>query len=77
MLRQLNAIKRKEFPWMTEVSKNAPQQVIKDLGSAFKRFSNWVQVIPSLRKKALEILAEQIMALIRILLMRLKFLASE
>ncbi|MCD5417375.1 transposase, partial [Candidatus Bipolaricaulota bacterium] len=39
MLRkQLNAIKAREFPWMGEVTKTAPQQAIKDLGAAFQHF---------------------------------------
>ena len=33
--KQLNAIKREQFPWMSEVSKTAPQQAIKNLGTAF------------------------------------------
>ena len=33
--KQLNAMKREQFPWMSEVSKNAPQQAIKNLGTAF------------------------------------------
>lgn len=32
---QLNKIKRTEFPWMLEVSKVAPQQAIKNLGTAY------------------------------------------
>ncbi len=36
--KELNAIKRDDFPWMLEVSKSTPQQAIKDLGTAFKRF---------------------------------------
>jgi len=35
---ELNAIKKEEFPWMLEVSKNVPQQAIKNLGVAFKNF---------------------------------------
>src|SRR4029077_7204091 len=31
-------IKRREFPWMREVSKNAPQQAIKNLGRAYANF---------------------------------------
>jgi putative transposase len=31
----LNAIKHECFPWMGEVTKNAPQQAIKNLGHAF------------------------------------------
>ncbi len=34
----LNSIKEFEFPYMLEVTKNAPQQAIKDLGSAFQHF---------------------------------------
>ena len=36
--RQLNAIKREQFPWMLEVTKNAPQMAIIQLGEAFKNF---------------------------------------
>lgn len=36
--RQLNKIKRKEFPWMLEVTKCAPQFGIKQLGMAFANF---------------------------------------
>ena len=36
--RQLNAIKREQFPWMLEVTKCAPQQAIMQLGEAFKNF---------------------------------------
>jgi putative transposase len=36
--RRLNAIKIDQFPWMTEVTKNAPQQAIKNLGRAYKQY---------------------------------------
>lgn len=36
--KQLNAIKRDEFPWMYDVSKTAPQEAIIDLGAAFQSF---------------------------------------
>ncbi len=36
--KQLNAIKHQEFPWMREVTKNAPQQAIKNLGRAYANF---------------------------------------
>ena len=36
--RLLNSLKAEHFPWMAEVTKNAPQQAIKNLGAAFKRF---------------------------------------
>ncbi len=34
----LNAIKHEQFPWMGEVTKNAPQQAIKSLGRAYANF---------------------------------------
>lgn len=34
----LNAIKHEQFPWMHEVTKNAPQQAIKNLGRAYANF---------------------------------------
>jgi len=34
----LNAIKREQFPWMLEVTKNAPQQAVKNLGRAYANF---------------------------------------
>ncbi|MFJ1258515.1 helix-turn-helix domain-containing protein, partial [Cupriavidus sp. CuC1] len=36
--RQLNAVKREQFPWMLAVTKNAPQMAIMQLGDAFKNF---------------------------------------
>jgi putative transposase len=36
--RQLNSLKDERFPWMREVTKNAPQQTIKNLGAAFRNF---------------------------------------
>jgi len=36
--RQLNAIKREQFPWMLEVTKCAPQMAIIQLGQAFQNF---------------------------------------
>src|SRR5215469_7461997 len=36
--KQLNAIKRTEFPWMMEVTKCAPQLAIMNLGRAFRNF---------------------------------------
>jgi putative transposase len=49
--RQLNGIKRKEFPWMLEVTKNAPQMAIMQLGDAFKRFFAKQAKYPTVRKK--------------------------
>ena len=36
--KQLNAVKRAQFPWMYEVSKCAPQESLRDLDRAFKHF---------------------------------------
>ena len=36
--KQLNAIKNEQFPWMREVTKNAPQQAIRNLGRAYTNF---------------------------------------
>ena len=38
--KQLNSIKAEQFPWMSEVTKNAPQQAIKNLGTAYKNYFN-------------------------------------
>src|SRR3954465_13354434 len=49
--KQLNAAKREHFPWMLEVTKVAPQQVIKNLGAAFKRFFEGTSKYPRFKKK--------------------------
>lgn len=49
--RQLNSIKRKEFPWMLEVTKNAPQMAIIQLGEAFKNFFAKRAKYPAFRLK--------------------------
>jgi putative transposase len=49
--RQLNDIKAEQFPWMLEVTKNAPQQAIKNLGAAFKRFFTGKGQYPRFKKK--------------------------
>lgn len=49
--RQLNAIKRTQFPWMLEVTKNAPQMAIIQLGEAFKNFFTGRAQYPKFRKK--------------------------
>ncbi|MFH1778585.1 MAG: RNA-guided endonuclease TnpB family protein [Candidatus Omnitrophota bacterium] len=36
--RQLNALKKTEFPWMYEVSKCAPQEALRDLQRAYENF---------------------------------------
>lgn len=49
--RQLNAIKREQFPWMLEVTKCAPQMAIIQLGEAFKNFFSGRARCPKFRKK--------------------------
>lgn len=49
--RQLNAIKREQFPWMLEVTKNAPQMAIIQLGQAFRNFFAGRARYPRFRKK--------------------------
>lgn len=49
--RQLNAIKRTEFPWMLDVTKCAPQMAIIQLGEAFRNFFAGRAKYPNRRKK--------------------------
>jgi len=49
--RLLNSIKRKQFPWMLEVTKNAPQLAIMQLGQAFENFFAGRARYPRFRKK--------------------------
>ncbi|WP_454754107.1 RNA-guided endonuclease InsQ/TnpB family protein [Cupriavidus necator] len=49
--RQLNAIKREQFPWMLEVTKNAPQMAIIQLGQAFQNFFAGRANYPKFRRK--------------------------
>jgi len=51
--KQLNAIKQQLFPWMLEVTKNAPQQAIKNLGTAFKNFFAGRAKYPNFKKKGI------------------------
>jgi putative transposase len=51
--RLLNSIKRKQFPWMLEVTKNAPQMAIIQLGKAFKNFFSGRAKYPQFRKKGM------------------------
>ena len=49
--KQLNAIKREQFPFMLEVTKCSPQLAIMQLGDAFKRFFKGESNYPRFRKK--------------------------
>ena len=51
--RHLNSIKEEQFPWMLEVTKNAVQQAIKNLGSAFKHFFDGNGKYPRFKKKGI------------------------
>ncbi len=51
--RQLNALKREQFPWMLEVTKNAPQMAIIQLGQAFQNFFAGRARYPQFRKKGI------------------------
>ncbi len=42
--RELNKLKQTEVPWMYDVSKAAPQEALRDLDKAFKRFFQRVQL---------------------------------
>jgi len=49
--RELNAIKKEQFPWMLEVTKNAPQMAIIQLGQAFQNFFAGRAKYPKFKKK--------------------------
>ena len=49
--RELNAIKKEKYPWMLEVGKCAPQQAVKNLGTAFNRFFKKQGGYPKFKKK--------------------------
>ncbi len=51
--RQLNAIKREQFPWMLEVTKNAPQMELIPLGDPFGRFFRGDAKSPAFKKKGI------------------------
>ncbi len=49
--KQLNSIKKAEFPWIYEVTKYASQQPFINLGKAFKRFFKKQSAYPKFKKK--------------------------
>jgi putative transposase len=51
--RQLNSLKGEKFPWMLDVTKNAPQMAIIQLGAAFKNFFAGRAKPPKFRKKGI------------------------
>jgi putative transposase len=50
--RQLNGIKRQQFPWMTEVSKSVIQAAIRNLGDAWSRFFKSLKEAKSSKRKS-------------------------
>lgn len=49
--RQLNAVKRDQFPWMYDVTKTAVQEAIIDLGAAFRAFFEKRGKYPKFKRK--------------------------
>lgn len=49
--RELNSIKRTEFPWMLDVSKCCPQEALRDLETAYQRFFKGVSGHPTFKSK--------------------------
>lgn len=49
--RELNALKREEFPWMLESTKCAPQEALINLGKAFDRFFKGQGRYPKFKKR--------------------------
>lgn len=49
--KDLNAIKKEQFPWIYQVSKIVPQQAIKNLGKAYKAFFDGRSGFPTFQKK--------------------------
>lgn len=49
--KRLNVVKREQFPWMLEVTKCAPQQALRNLGTAFTRFFKGQGGYPKKHKK--------------------------
>ena len=51
--RQLNSIKKEQFPWMIEVTKCAPQNALINLGKAFNNFFRKKAKYPKFHKKGI------------------------
>lgn len=49
--RELNGLKKTDFPWMYESSKCAPQEALRDLDNAFKRFFKGQGKYPRFKSK--------------------------
>ena len=51
--RHLNSIKKEQFPWMLEVTKNAPQMALIYLGKSFNNFFRGTAKYPKFHKKGI------------------------
>ena len=51
--RHLNSIKKTQFPWMLEVTKNSPQMALIQLGKAFNNFFKGRAKYPRFHKKGI------------------------
>ena len=51
--RSLNSIKKEQFPWMLDVTKNAPQMALIQLGKAFNNFFKGRAKYPKFHKKGI------------------------
>jgi putative transposase len=52
--RELNALKREQYPWMFDVTKCAAQEAIIDLGTAFRAFFEKRGAYPRFKKKGVQ-----------------------
>ncbi|HHW42178.1 MAG TPA: IS200/IS605 family element transposase accessory protein TnpB [Syntrophomonadaceae bacterium] len=51
--RELNRLKKTDYPWMYEVSKCAPQEALRDLDRAFRNFLEGRASFPKFKKKGI------------------------
>jgi len=49
--RELNALKKEQFPWMYEVSKCCPQEALRDLEVAYQRFFKGISRYPRMKSR--------------------------
>jgi putative transposase len=49
--KQLNSVKKEQYPWMSEVSERCGKYAIKNLGTAFDRFFKGIAKYPKFKKK--------------------------
>jgi putative transposase len=54
LVKKLNSIKRNDFPWMSDVTKQSPQYAIHDLERGFKAFFRRQNGYPKFKKKGIK-----------------------